>query len=333
MVSQKEMNFYRMKPFKTDIAVALIFFNRPEPLKKVFAAVAEARPSRLYLIQDGARENRPSDRENIEACREVIKNIDWECDVIKDYSDINLGCGKRIFTGLSNVFAKEKYAAIVEDDIVIGESFLPFCKEMCERYKDDQRIQMISGMNQIGIYEASPYSYFFSKGGGAIWGWATWARCWNELQWTLDVASDDYVMDCLRSSDTATNVYKSLAANAIQKRAEILEGKDPSFWSFHFGVYGYISNRINIVPKYNLISNIGLTGDSVHAADSMKKLVRRMRKIFFAPIYNMPKELIHPKYVIDDQMYKRLQDKAMAGTKFQHFTEFFERIYIKLFVR
>ena len=58
-----------------------------------------------------------------------------------------------------------------------------------------------------------------------------------------------------------------------------------------------------------------------------------MRKIFFAPIYEMPNELIHPKYVIDDQMYKRLQDKAMAGTKLQHFTEFFERIYIKLFVR
>ena len=64
----------------------------------------------------------------------------------------------------------------------------------------------------------------------------------------------------------------------------------------------------------------------------MKKLVRRMRKIFFAPIYQMPKELIHPDYVIDDQMYKRLQDKAMSGTKFQHITELFERIYIKIFV-
>lgn len=160
-----------MKPFKTDIAVAMIFFNRPDTLKTVFESVREAQPSKLYLIQDGARANRPKDVENVAKCREVVSNIDWECEVVHDYSDINLGCGKRIFTGLSNVFMHEEYAAIVEDDIVIGESFLPFCKEMCERYKDDQRIHMISGMNHLGVYEECPYDYFFSQGGGAIWGW------------------------------------------------------------------------------------------------------------------------------------------------------------------
>ena len=140
-----------MEPFKTDIAVAMIFFNRPNTLKTVFESVREARPSKLYLIQDGARANHPEDVENIAKCRGIVNNIDWECEVIRDYSDVNLGCGKRIFTGLGNVFTREKYAAIIEDDIVIGKSFLPFCREMCERYKDDQRIHMISGMNHLGI--------------------------------------------------------------------------------------------------------------------------------------------------------------------------------------
>ena len=100
-----------MKPFKTDIAVAMIFFNRPDTLKTVFESVREAQPSKLYLIQDGARANRPKDVENVAKCREVVSNIDWECEVVHDYSDINLGCGKRIFTGLSNVFMHEEYAA------------------------------------------------------------------------------------------------------------------------------------------------------------------------------------------------------------------------------
>lgn len=42
------------KSFITDIAVAIVFFNRPKSLSETFAAVATARPSRLYLIQDGA---------------------------------------------------------------------------------------------------------------------------------------------------------------------------------------------------------------------------------------------------------------------------------------
>ena len=83
-----------MKPFKVDIAVALIFFNRPEVFKPVFDAVAAARPSRLYLIQDGARAHRPDDKVKIMECRDITKNIDWDCEVHTDYSEINLGCGQ-----------------------------------------------------------------------------------------------------------------------------------------------------------------------------------------------------------------------------------------------
>ncbi|GFH86104.1 MULTISPECIES: hypothetical protein [Bacteroidaceae] len=320
-----------MKPFKTDIAVAMIFFNRPDTLKTVFESVREAQPSKLYLIQDGARANRPKDVENVAKCREVVSNIDWECEVVHDYSDINLGCGKRIFTGLSNVFMHEEYAAIVEDDIVIGESFLPFCKEMCERYKDDQRIHMISGMNHLGVYEECPYDYFFSQGGGAIWGWATWARCWNELDWNMEAVSNNYIVNCLKNGNTPNNVSKVIAERALVIRQGILKGVSPTFWSLHFGLYGYLGSRLNIVPKYNLISNIGLTGDSAHATDSVNKLVKRIRVVFFSKIYEMPNKLRHPKYIIDDQIYMKKQNAIMNPSWKQRLVEIPERIYLKLF--
>jgi len=320
-----------MKPFKTDIAVAMIFFNRPDTLKTVFESVREAQPSKLYLIQDGARANRPKDVENVAKCREVVSNIDWECEVIHDYSDINLGCGKRIFTGLSNVFMHEEYAAIVEDDIVIGESFLPFCKEMCERYKDDQRIHMISGMNHLGVYEECPYDYFFSQGGGAIWGWATWARCWNELDWNMEAVSNNYIVNCLKNGNTPNKVSKVIAERALVIRQGILKGVSPTFWSLHFGLYGYLGSRLNIVPKYNLISNIGLTGDSAHATDSVNKLVKRIRVVFFSKIYEMPNKLRHPKYIIDDQIYMKKQNVIMNPSWKQRLVEIPERIYLKLF--
>lgn len=320
-----------MKPFKTDIAVAMVFFNRPDTLKTVFESVREAQPSKLYLIQDGARANRPKDVENIAKCREVVSNIDWECEVVHDYSDINLGCGKRIFTGLSNVFMHEEYAAIVEDDIVIGGSFLPFCKEMCERYKDDQRIHMISGMNHLGIYEECPYDYFFSQGGGAIWGWATWARCWNELDWNMEAVSNNYIVNCLKNGNTPNNVSKVVAERALVIRQGILKGVSPTFWSLHFGLYGYLGSRLNIVPKYNLISNIGLTGDSAHATDSVNKLVKRIRVVFFGKIYEMPNKLRHPKYIIDDQIYMKKQNVIMNPSWKQRLVEIPERIYLKLF--
>lgn len=319
------------KTFKTDIAVAMIFFNRPDTLKKVFESVRNARPSKLYLIQDGARINHSTDTENIEKCRNIVDNIDWQCEVFRDYSEANLGCGRRIFSGLSNVFAHEEYAVIVEDDILIGDSFLPFCKELCERYKNDLRVQMISGMNHLGVYEECPYDYFFSQGGGAIWGWATWARCWNEVDWNMTCMSNNYIVNCLKASNTPNKCGKGIAIKAISIRNNILKGIYPSFWSLHFGLYGYLGSRLNIVPKYNLISNIGLTKDSTHAADSVTKLVKRIRVVFFAKIYKMPNELKHPQYVLDDQIYMRKQSKIMRPSWFRRKLELFEKVYLRIF--
>ena len=36
-------------PAEVDVAVLILFFTRPEPLRQVFNAIRKARPSKLYL--------------------------------------------------------------------------------------------------------------------------------------------------------------------------------------------------------------------------------------------------------------------------------------------
>ena len=147
-----------MDKYLIDIPVAIIFFNRPDTLKKVFEAVRNARPSKLFLIQDGAREGRAEDAIKIAECRSVVADVDWECEVVRDYSDVNLGCGKRIYSGITNAFNTVDRIIIIEDDIVVTPDFFSFCIELLEKYKDDQRIHRISGMCHMGQYSKSPYS-------------------------------------------------------------------------------------------------------------------------------------------------------------------------------
>ena len=73
-----------------DVAVLILFFNRPEPLEKVFEQVRKARPAKLFLYQDGPRGER--DLPGIEACREVVGRIDWECEVHRLFQEKNYGC-------------------------------------------------------------------------------------------------------------------------------------------------------------------------------------------------------------------------------------------------
>ena len=63
-----------LKPYKTDVAVLILFFNRPDHLQKVFDEVRKAQPSKLFLYQDGPRGER--DMAGIEACRSIVSNIE-----------------------------------------------------------------------------------------------------------------------------------------------------------------------------------------------------------------------------------------------------------------
>ena len=77
-------------PAKTDIAVLMLFFNRPDSFRQVFEEVRKARPSRLFLYQDGPRG--AQDMEGIMACRQIAEQVDWECDVRRNYQQHNQGC-------------------------------------------------------------------------------------------------------------------------------------------------------------------------------------------------------------------------------------------------
>jgi len=63
--------------------VVIIGFNRPTLIARVFWAVSQARPPRLYLVMDGPRANVPSDAEKVRRTREAVSQVDWPCEVVE----------------------------------------------------------------------------------------------------------------------------------------------------------------------------------------------------------------------------------------------------------
>ena len=96
--------------------VALIIFNRPQHTARVFAAIAKARPERLFLIADGPRSDRPEDVQRCAAVRDIVAHVDWPCQVERNFAERNLGCGRRPASGISWVFEQVDEANILEDD-------------------------------------------------------------------------------------------------------------------------------------------------------------------------------------------------------------------------
>src|SRR5262249_20238987 len=125
--------------------VALLVFNRPETTRRVFEAVAAARPSHLLLIADRPRKDRACEAERCDEVRKIITAVDWACDVQTNFSDQNLGCRRRVISGLDWVFSLFEEAIILEDDCLPNPSFFSFCSELLTRYRNSEEIGMISG--------------------------------------------------------------------------------------------------------------------------------------------------------------------------------------------
>ena len=158
--------------------VVFIVFNRLDHAAKTFAAIRAQRPRRLFIVADGPRAEHPSDVERCAAVRAVVDQVDWPCDVRRNYAEINLGLKRRVSSGLEWVFDQVDRAIILEDDCLPHSDFFFFCDELLQRYADDHRVWVITGNNFQNGRKRGDAAYYFSKY-SHCWGWATWRRAWK----------------------------------------------------------------------------------------------------------------------------------------------------------
>ncbi len=239
--------------------VALIIFNRPEVTARVFEVIRQVRPSQLFLIADGPRPDVPGDLERCQATRAVVDQVDWPCELHKNFSDVNLGCGKRPVTGISWVFDHVEKAIILEDDCLPHPSFFGYCEELLERYQDDQRIMHIAGNNRGFFRDDGRHSYYFSLL-PYCWGWATWRRAWQYY---------DFHLEFLREA-TAGKLLKNVLHNnkAVryweQRFRDLRRSQRTDIWDFQWTFACWIQRGLAIVPNRNLVRNIGFGEDATH---------------------------------------------------------------------
>ena len=296
----------------TDVPVLMVFFNRAEPLKHVFDAVKEAKPSKLFLAQDGARDGNMTDAENVEACRKVVSQIDWDCEVFYNYSDVNLGCGKRMSSAISWAFEQVDRLIILEDDCVPGSDFFPFCEELLEKYKDDARISMISAMNHLEEYHNFNNDSYVFCNSGAIWAWATWKRQWEMYDFEMSFVERLNAFDKIEKAYYPSYYKRDLLSQGRDRVKTVKEGRKLSSWTFQFNMLRFLNHQLTIVPSVNMMSNVGLTSESTHASGSLKLIPKGLRPVFFMPIHKMEFPLKHPEFTYCDDHFDKQVWKLMG---------------------
>jgi len=267
--------------------VAFIIFNRVDTARKVFNVLREVKPPKLFIIADGPRANKTGEDIACKNVREITENIDWQCEVFKNYSDFNLGCKKRIVSGLDWVFQQVEQAIILEDDCLPDISFFKFCDELLEKYKYDEKIRMISGNKVLFNYEPED-SYYFSRF-VRIWGWATWRRVWEQY----DAKISDWYK--IRDSELLSSIMKVKSAVKYWKTIldEVQSGVIDA-WSLQLQLAQFKNDGLTVIPAKNLVINLGFKNEQATNTKGSGGLYQKMK------LETLKFPLSHPKSVIQN---------------------------------
>ena len=248
--------------FKLVTPVVLFAFNRPELTAKVFEVIRRAKPEKLFVVIDGPRANKTSDIKLSKEVLEIVSDVDWDCDVIYEVSETNLGIRKRFVSGLGSVFSKVEEAIIVEDDCLPNLSFFRFQQEMLTKYRADQSIGLVCGFNPLGSCPEVPSPYFFSVY-SSVWGWGTWKRVWD----TYDSNAEQWLTEAGREAVNSSIETKSAQRFWGHNFDLVSKNHDYSTWDYQMVFNQLVNRRLNIYPRTSLVSNIGFSIDANHTMD------------------------------------------------------------------
>jgi hypothetical protein len=288
---------------KVRTPLAIMVFNRPDMTARLFEAVRAARPPRLFVVADGPRADRPGEAEACAKVRSIVEQVDWPCAVEQEFSATNLGCKRRMSSGIDWVFGRVEEAIILEDDCIPGESFFAFCDALLERYREDERVMGVTGCNfQFGRPRGTA-SYHFSRY-MHVWGWASWRRAWRHYD--VDMAE----WPLLREGRWPRDVFGGrVAASGWRHWFDLTHAGRLDTWDYQWLFAILRRGGLVATPNVNLVRNIGAGVGATHPVQK-------------GPLHDQPAgsldfPLVHPVEVRQDEQadefFRRFFTPSLRG--------------------
>ncbi|MGE0725022.1 MAG: glycosyltransferase family 2 protein [Alphaproteobacteria bacterium] len=281
----------------SEIPVVLILYRRPSHTRRVFDAVRRARPRHLLLVADGPSPD-GSEAAAVAGARAAVADVDWPCEVVRDYASQRMGCLGRVASGLDRAFTAWPAAIILEDDCVPEPGFFRFCVELLERHRDDPRVMMVTGTNPLEEWGAGDAGYFFARQ-GFCWGWATWRRAWRRFDPAPGRASDarDLLIEHCGSAEQV-DLHLDWLRRAVAGEIDA--------WDVQWGHACLLADGLAAVPVRNMVTNIGFGPDATHT---------RRKSLFDATRRATPPSfpIVAPAAVTADRAFDRRVHEVRQG--------------------
>ena len=269
------------------LPVLLIAFNRPTLTKSALQMIAKLKPETLFFSVDGPRENCVDDLTNVTLCRNLIQELDWECEIFTNFSIKNYGSGIWPYKSINWAFNHVEKLMILEDDVCISEDFYRESTKLLDYYKAQKEVFSIcaSNISDLDAVEQSNELFFSKYFSG--WGWATWKDRWEEYRFDITNEPRIRILNLLKANNGNFFISLYFLFNFYLVKQNRIQA-----WDYQVNHLLFTSNKVVIKFKKNLSSNLGVGKDSTHTKYLPKIQVNNLNGSYDSKIQTalMPKE-------------------------------------------
>ncbi len=240
--------------------IALFVYNRPQHTERTLKFLKQnelAADSRLFIFSDGAKTI--ADEDKVQEVRDFIKKVDGFKSVEIIESKANLGLANSIIAGVSRLTSTYGQVIVFEDDLISSPYTLTYFNEALNRYRDEEKVMHIGAYMYALKDQDLPESFFYRA--ATSWGWATWARAWQNFEPNIDTLIDQF--DSQKRS--AFSIEHTM--NFWKQMEGFKSGKNNS-WAIRWYASIFLKGGLTLNPSQSLVNNIGHDGTGIHSGMS-----------------------------------------------------------------
>lgn len=248
------------------LPILLVTFNRKDLLNELVDSVRSYSPCRIYISSDGPRND--EEAAVVFEVRTILTSIiDWDCHIEYLYHTKNLGCKYAVDSAIRWFFSKEEKGIVLEDDCIPTPAFFTYCEKGLEELKDRKDVGLITGRNELeewGTRDCFLSTKFI------CWGWASWSDRFINVDVELGYRSNEII---------EFKTFSLLEYLHIRGISNLMKSSSVNSWAYAYDFNFRRSSYKCLVPRYNLVSNIGFGPNSgTHSSSRNFENIRAFNK-------------------------------------------------------
>ena len=251
---------------RTDLPVLVIGYQRTNTLIQILDLCLSNGTKRIFVSIDAPKNLDDKSLENFELLKSIVEQYRVRFDLFQSkFHARNLGCAVHVLSAIDWAFSFEDELVILEDDCIPSDGFFNFMKEGLAVMDHQSEIALVCGTQHAPSF--SNTDRYFKSMYPLTWGWAT-----SKIQWH-DIKSG--IIDGGKKVPISLTNFNPESIYWLEGSRRAYEGY-VDVWDTPLAHFLYSKNKYALLPRENLVSNIGNDSAATHMRDQHDWLFKKV---------------------------------------------------------